>query len=133
MKDTIHSIAHCVRTVSEEVTKTKTLRNRCIPVSLVLRHFLEIAGYHAVIAWGYFGARPHSWVMCSDLCIDLTATQFSRGLPAVYIGKLPLSYKLVRAFVPENEIVMVHANLHMLKMAEKIRGRVALVIPNKVK
>lgn len=119
-----------IRDSAEVVSKTKTLRNRCTVVALVVNYYLELMGLHSCVTWGFYKDNPHSWVTVSGLLVDLTATQFSRSAPKVVvlrIGRfLPKPYMMIRAMISENEIVINYASPHMLREAEAIKQRVAL-------
>lgn len=118
-----------IRTNAERVCRTKTLRNRCVVVSLVLHYFLTELGIWSAISCGFYQGMPHCWVTVSEGFIDLTVTQFSRNSQKIVCGrKLPTPYSLRIHAVPENDIVLRHATPHMLQQAERLKRRVGRVM-----
>lgn len=85
----IIGVATRVRKQFEEIGKRECflpeLNGLCARASLVLRDELLKVGTPARLIIGSFDDAQHCWVQVHDLVIDVTATQFSRAIPPVYI------------------------------------------------
>ncbi len=118
-------VATAVRSAAEEVTRTKTLRNRCIPTSMALQLLLGFADIKASISGGFFWDRPHAWVVVDGVIVDLTMTQFDRKAPKVCLVLPPArGYLTIDADVPESVCIRKSSD-HMLRLAERIKARAA--------
>ncbi len=84
-------IAWSVRTSAVKFYDDLYLGGKCYEVSKAFTNILHQEGLRACLvvgSWGttsYEGEISHCWVELDSKIIDLTATQFGSGIPAVYI------------------------------------------------